>query len=1674
MAVDKSDKHILFSVGFDPQKLDKELKNFAKQFQATLKSSFKSFKLDFKDLGPLKVKVELDFTDAEKKMEAFQRKAAKLPVAVVPAKEAPKAAKTVFNIDNADVNPGKVKETRKAIDDLRNSLRHMGLAEKDVQTETQKLETRLNSVSNALRDLDQKQRAFKAVTGKEYIITDADVLRIGKAAQQLDDVNAELREFNTLSAKAQAKAHGQMREAARFVQGFAFNVGILGFGLQTVGQRLIQVSQALFQITQTAATAIEPLQRIKNLLSQDTSLTNVQRTTIIDEVNRLADIPGSKLESVADGFRLLNSIGLETAQTLQILEGLIKVTGRSGVGAEGVTRLANQFRQFASSREFRVQDIKAITESGGKDLTDILVKAFGSLEPEAIEAAGPEAFFKVLIEGLASVPEPLATATDKINIMTNSLIRMAENISQIVMPGFDSLIGMLKSLEPVVASVTERFNALSPAAKDFISTLIVTLPVVATAVGTVLVGLGTLAIGISTIRQLQRGWNAATVILARNAGVAATEFTALGAASNALIRPFAFIVDFLNTVRAVGIGPVLKSAAFSLNSLAGGLARILGLTTPIGLFLNVLIGYLSNAGGSRDNINSAVLQLWDSLKNLGATLSEFAEGALGRAIITTLNAIINMISGTLANALGLLILQLAKAVDLLNSFFGLLNSPAQSESWANFITNLVDAFIGWMPRLGAILGATIADVLADIIDNLPIGLRIGGSGGIRNFAQNQRNKAFNSSLGDLFDPFATAGKTGALSWADNLKKADQEISNMTAEVDKLNTVLKQTDKISKDIRESFFDLGTRLAKVTSDLRLAQIKFNLAQKQKQVSEDLDRQIKADPTSAQVRIPEVFRTNVADANDILNQEAAAQIKRFSADVARTQNNLEAVFRTLNKLPGANAEVQKSLDDAAIKLQTTGREIEKFSASGSTNFKVFDALVKKYNEAGAALKGFVPQGEEGTKQLNNLNSAIKESQEPITSLIGVYDTLLKAKQDNVNKGKQEEEQAKRAAAEQQRAVNAAKAAAPLQAQLVELQNETKRLQDDLEATRNREVKDSILERIRANNQQILSLERQIAETSRSEADAVKDVVDNTEQVVEGKKQSFEQTRDELNLLIAYNEELSQSFRAGFNDLDAFKRKLDEINDRRAALGLGSSFRGRSPVNLAAAQLATEVNPILDESLNDFGANAFDGGTPEGVMGTILRALNDGVELSKQLRTSLLEIAGDSGARVVSLTQKILDNETNIAKLRGRIAGLPAGKERDAADADLKALLLIQGRLNQEVNVYINRVRASGAILEGNRKIIAQSLEVQRRAIATAKAELDIRREILEAEAELNSIRIANQERRAAGAGGLGATLDLSGRDALETEQLERQVELINIKYNLQLKELELKRLQLQEDLANDDINQKEYDRQIQLIDARIKLIESTRGEDITGLNLDNANRSLDRFVSTLRELKSIVDANIFKNFAASLKKATDEIPKNFSILASSAQLFKDVFASAFVSAFEAIGQAWVNFLLSGESFAKGFKKFLGDMLISLGTALIQMSLAAVAMAFMQGLFTGGIFAAIAEAAAVAPMAAIGVAVGTALVIAGGLLGGGGGKAVSTSNTSATNAANAQTGATGNGFDPNRDPRTLYQQALAAQVLIDIRTDDGVIVKKVIKAVNSNGRLTNLIGNRKLGFGY
>jgi hypothetical protein len=78
-------------------------------------------------------------------------------------------------------------------------------------------------------------------------------------------------------------------------------------------------------------------------------------------------------------------------------------------------------------------------------------------------------------------------------------------------------------------------------------------------------------------------------------------------------------------------------------------------------------------------------------------------------------------------------------------------------------------------------------------------------------------------------------------------------------------------------------------------------------------------------------------------------------------------------------------------------------------------------------------------------------------------------------------------------------------------------------------------------------------------------------------------------------------------------------------------------------------------------------------------------------------------------------------------------------------------------------------------------------------------------------------------------------------------------------------------------------------------------------------------------------------------------------------------------------------------------------------------------------------------------------------------------------TSTANAQSSASSAAGGSGTGtYNPQTDPTVLRQKGYAIQIQFDIRTDDGIIIKKNIKALNNNTELTNLTANSADGWAF
>lgn len=1686
---------IIFSVGFDPEKLKAQLKKFSRDFKAALRDSLEGFTVNLnnvKTVGKVKVDLTLDLSSAKQQIKDFQDSLLTNPIKLGVVAVQPQKPASGIQPGGISINQGEIDRTSVGIKRIQDDLRKMGLSEVEVGKQTGVLETRLRAFQKVLSDIQREREAMQRSTGSAILpnLTDNQIVRLNKASIGLEELNGEVHNFSKNSAVMRT----DLAHTENFMKSFGFRVGILGFSLSIFGGQLRRLSQFMTQFATDSAKATEPLERMNNLITQlvqEGKIDPNDKSHVLNRINQLADLPGSNLDSVAQSFRQLNSLGLEISDTLSLIEGLTKAAARTGTGGQGVERLTEQLRQFSTSGQLTQRDVRTISEQGGTPVLGALEKAFGTTNAETLQAAGPDRVIKAIIAGLKELPAPLETTSDKLNRINNSFIRIRENINLIIRPGLDTLLSGMNKLENAAASLAAQFQKLSPGMKEFIGTLIVELPIIAGVLATILATLGTLAIAVAGAKQLWDGYRIAMAFVAKAAGEASTNISLMAIATSKLSSVFAPFLRMLGvaktefaqilffaragttSIRAFsggigaaiqlivggGLGVALGVIQESISVIGVGLLRILGLTNPIGIALNILLAYATNLGKARDNINAAFKNVFTELGKLISTISGFFTGPVGNAILNFLSTLVELLGGVLGDAVAALIQSFANLLSLVNQFFGLFTNFSL-DSLKAFGDTLVRVLSGGMVDLGKLLAASFLDAIADNLPStkLPIftpgGTQIPLSGlptGLHQQATKLREEVFGQ------------GAKSSKEVSDNLANADNNADLLAKSLTKSNEVL-------DDLANSLDDIGTKLAKINADLRINALRFSAEQSMRNARTEFERLIKADPLAAQRQLPSfgagIQRTQISG----IQTETQEQLREALAGFNRTQGTVNATA-----LPVAQGAQPLGGQGLLNNFKDSFGIIVSLIKQGHTALEDYKDPLKTLEDTGTKLvdsfRGLTMTDQEAT----DFNTFKKTIDDVKTSATALEDILGKRSAD-IQKAEQDRITAQQDFGKTIRdnilALQAEDRAFPLKKQLELLQQ---RLDTQKELLETEGVTEERLNGIHILEQAIAGVQADIAKTSMTEADAL-----------QSQKNSHEAT---LALLRLENEALvqmrqlaagiTQEFQGARKNIeDALKGLRDAQQTRLANISGFAPTVGNTEAERLRGAIGTSRNARLRDELSEFRRTLPETGTVarDNVGTQVQQAIGSLTTFEgnfENIVRKLLTFLGDTSETVAGELRNLdplIKAQTSITTDATR-----SDADRQAAANALKVLLDRQKEFLAVAQNISKTDKIISDITADRAAILADELHRRQEITQELVNQLRVQQNLLDLQSQIESTqRDTAAKRRVAPGGGPTGVLDVgaASRDVEAAAKAEEAA--LRRRTAIRIQELELQRIQLELELRMAGATEQQVKDALALIDLEIQLVGKLTDAQVDNLSASAAVDSINSFKTALEDLYDTLSNQSLTDFADALKSATDDITGNFDILKSSAVLFKDVFATAFIGAFQAIGQAWVDFLTNGESFARGFKKFLGDMLISLGTALIQMSLAAVAMAFMQGLFSGGLAGAFAEVAAVAPMAAVGVAVGTGLVIAGTLLGGGGG-AKATTNTNAANTASTKTGASGDdNFDPSKDPRTIYQKALMAQIQIDVRTDDAAIVKTVIKHVNNNGRLTTLIGNRKLNFGY
>lgn len=382
---------------------------------------------------------------------------------------------------------------------------------------------------------------------------------------------------------------------------------------------------------------------------------------------------------------------------------------------------------------------------------------------------------------------------------------------------------------------------------------------------------------------------------------------------------------------------------------------------------------------------------------------------------------------------------------------------------------------------------------------------------------------------------------------------------------------------------------------------------------------------------------------------------------------------------------------------------------------------------------------------------------------------------------------------------------------------------------------------------------------------------------------------------------------------------------------------------------------------------------------------------------------------------------------------------------------------------------------------------LERQQTIVDLTQDELEITQQILELRRQRGFIPdIKNLK-------GFGqAVLDIftNGRQAqyeLEKAILEQQIRAAQIETELAITRLQIEEkillLKLKEAGASEAEIQKvkeEFEREIDLL--------KEKGE-LQRILLDEQMKQLREFSGGITEVFGQIFSKIFQKITGGGDKphvgVLDELGNEHEI-EEDENIDEPVISD---DATDATGQnvdktiGWLDKLKGGLGTTK-------DAIFALGDAISQMnelSIKSILRTLKEELKALGAkfaikaieYAALAISAAVfgdyhtagkaAAAAAAWGAASVAAYAAAGLIGTIDGNGAQNTQSSASRNAG-----TTNANEPTRDKQLLKQQALSIWIQLDIRTDDGIIIKKNIKALNQNTELTNLTLNSQEGWAF
>lgn len=535
----------------------------------------------------------------------------------------------------------------------------------------------------------------------------------------------------------------------------SFRLGILAFTLRSIGATLTNFARTAFQGFDQIAQAAEPIERVQNALDlqvRQAQITQEQRDVILARLRNVGDLPGSSVEKANQTFNSLQKVNVSLERRLQLTEGIAKLAASPGGEPGSGEQVTNALLNLANKGgNVDAENFKTLRVQGGKVFSE-LNASLGLNTAKDLERFGVTNYLQKVADALNKLESPAATTTDRFNRLKSRVSELGVIIGRVLGPGLEYLNDILKRLQSTVDALGKRFDALPESTKKGISTLIVLVPVAIGAIGVLLSAVAALGFALSGLRQIKElgpilkgafGIGAASASETSAAVVGTVKsVSSLSAAGSNLGKIFKFIFDlaiapikiFIGLIKGTpgAVGGIIKSFSSlsnitrvlsgGISGIAGGFAKVLGLTNPVGIAINLILSVFTalwdNFNGIRDRMSLILSGFLKALSSLTSALGLGPGGLMTmlKLLGDALSGIFGFIGEIVLEVLGSLVQYITDIVNNMANLINLIKDGKWMSAILEFVKLLFNAVFGLLKNIVVSLVAGVIDAIASIIE----------------------------------------------------------------------------------------------------------------------------------------------------------------------------------------------------------------------------------------------------------------------------------------------------------------------------------------------------------------------------------------------------------------------------------------------------------------------------------------------------------------------------------------------------------------------------------------------------------------------------------------------------------------------------------------------------------------------------------------------------------------------------------------------------------------------------------------------------------------------------------------------------------------------------------------------------------------------------------------------